>query len=594
MTSRRKTPKGQVLELGPVQKLAGIKNDPPKMAEITGSMLISLDDIDFSISQVRKGAGLSKQSISRMADSIESHGIIQPIIVQQKAGVKKFQLIAGERRARGVMMCRERYQGGEDHGLDQYHKIPAICREAVDPLTLAELMIIENGQREDLDPVDEALAIADVKKGLDSKGIQISNAELASRLGKAKSTVTEALVTAKMLELQLADKSEKDTARKNLNKTFQGIPKKLLYEVAKTIDTPYHHLVLKEVQKPNITQRKLQEFVKKHQNADPIQEPTEIVLRSQHQTAKALINTIFRIDTSSLSEEEKQDLVYEVEQKYLTEIQKHLSSNYFRNFDIKLSIVEKKRKKGQPGFEQEALQEEEINKINKKDKYIYNLNNDFNKLESRTLDAFETYVLRTVNKSLNRFKNNSINPRVLGRALKNGLSIEQFVDEYNLLVNRQWPGDNPGKALYTAIAGLVLDQYQPATPGFLNQKAFKEPEYLGQERLRLLYEINLEEERKHFEANSDFEEFLKTFPFKKKSAKGSSWEAFLELLKDSHADKTVLDVLATVRYCGEHEGRPVLVFKEGRDIDVFHMGLEDVEEMPEFNPILVLQGDLPQ
>ncbi|MFQ9401658.1 MAG: ParB/RepB/Spo0J family partition protein [Dialister sp.] len=83
-----------------------------------------------------------EKALQGLADSIKEHGVVQPVIVRPKDGT--FELIAGERRLRAAQLA----------GLSE---IPALVREYTDRET-AEIALIENLQREDLNPLEEGLA----------------------------------------------------------------------------------------------------------------------------------------------------------------------------------------------------------------------------------------------------------------------------------------------------------------------------------------------------------------------------------------------------------------------------------------------------
>ena len=83
-----------------------------------------------------------EKSLQGLADSIKEHGVVQPVIVRPKDGT--FELIAGERRLRAAQLA----------GLSE---IPALVRDYTDQET-AEIALIENLQREDLNPLEEGLA----------------------------------------------------------------------------------------------------------------------------------------------------------------------------------------------------------------------------------------------------------------------------------------------------------------------------------------------------------------------------------------------------------------------------------------------------
>jgi ParB family transcriptional regulator, chromosome partitioning protein len=113
------------------------------------------------------------ESLLALAESIEAKGLLQPLVVRALAG-GTYELIAGERRLRAAKIAK----------LDQ---VPAIVREA-DGSERLELALLENVAREDLNAVDEARACATL---VDDLGV--SKAELASRIGKSRPAVANAI-----------------------------------------------------------------------------------------------------------------------------------------------------------------------------------------------------------------------------------------------------------------------------------------------------------------------------------------------------------------------------------------------------------------
>lgn len=131
----------------------------------------------MSIEKLKPGAfqprrQFEKEKLQELAQSIKSNGILQPIIVR-KAG-DAFEIVAGERRWRASQMA----------GL---HEVPVIIKNFSDRETL-ELSIIENVQREDLNPIEEA----DGYLRLQSE-FSLSHLQIAEKVGKDRATVTNAL-----------------------------------------------------------------------------------------------------------------------------------------------------------------------------------------------------------------------------------------------------------------------------------------------------------------------------------------------------------------------------------------------------------------
>jgi ParB family chromosome partitioning protein len=130
------------------------------------------------------------ESLLALAESIEAKGVLQPLVVRALPG-GTYELIAGERRLRASKIAK----------LDE---VPAIVRDAEDSERL-ELALLENVAREDLNPVDEARACAIL---VDDLGV--SKAELASRIGKSRPAVANAIRLLDLPDdvLELIEKAE--------------------------------------------------------------------------------------------------------------------------------------------------------------------------------------------------------------------------------------------------------------------------------------------------------------------------------------------------------------------------------------------------
>jgi ParB family chromosome partitioning protein len=132
---------------------------------------IDIDRIIPNADQPRKT--FDNNTLSELATSIRTHGIVQPIVVRSlQDGV--FQIVAGERRWRAAQQAGLR-------------RVPALVRETHEHQAL-ELALVENVQREDLNPIDEAHAY---QRLLSEFGL--SQEELAGRVGKSRATVANML-----------------------------------------------------------------------------------------------------------------------------------------------------------------------------------------------------------------------------------------------------------------------------------------------------------------------------------------------------------------------------------------------------------------
>ena len=135
--------------------------------------VIAIDQIDPNPHQPRQVMG----DLSELMASIAEKGIIEPIIVRQRG--RRFQIVAGERR----------YQAAVQVGL---REIPIVIREA-DDNEIIEIALIENIQRKDLTPFEEAEAL----QGL-AERCGYTHEDMARRLGKSRTSVTESLALNQM------------------------------------------------------------------------------------------------------------------------------------------------------------------------------------------------------------------------------------------------------------------------------------------------------------------------------------------------------------------------------------------------------------
>jgi ParB family chromosome partitioning protein len=143
---------------------------PQRSASTTGSIEVPLARIRENPRQPR--LRMNDEALATLAESIRQHGVIQPILVIET--IDGYQLVAGERRVRAARMV----------GLE---RIPAIVRQLADRQQL-ELALVENLQREDLNPIEAARAYRQL---IDE--FAFSQEDLATRVGRARSTVANTL-----------------------------------------------------------------------------------------------------------------------------------------------------------------------------------------------------------------------------------------------------------------------------------------------------------------------------------------------------------------------------------------------------------------
>ncbi len=114
------------------------------------------------------------QALQELADSIRAQGVVQPVVVRPDPDGRTFELIAGERRWRAAQMA----------GL---HQFPAIVRHATDKATIA-MALIENIQRQNLNPLDEAAALQRLMTEFD-----MTHQGVAEAVGRSRTAVTNML-----------------------------------------------------------------------------------------------------------------------------------------------------------------------------------------------------------------------------------------------------------------------------------------------------------------------------------------------------------------------------------------------------------------
>ena len=143
-----------------------LDKDLPKGEDSNGSLNLLIDEVFPNRLQPRKN--FDDEKFNELERSIREHGVLQPIIVQK--GVNGYELIVGERR----------WRASKKAGLK---KIPAVIREVTD-LESLELALIENLNRQDLNPIEEA----DGYERL-TKDFGLTQEKIAKRMGKSRESV---------------------------------------------------------------------------------------------------------------------------------------------------------------------------------------------------------------------------------------------------------------------------------------------------------------------------------------------------------------------------------------------------------------------
>ena len=175
--------------------MGDLKNEPltsnVNSESQTIEKLVPVEKIYPNPNQPRKS--FQEEKLIELANSIKTKGIVQPLIVRKKKGTKEsFEIVAGERRWRAAQRA-------------QIHELPVIIKEFTD-IEVLEIAIIENVQRADLNPIEEALGYKNLMENFDhtqdglSKEIGKSRSHIANllRLLNLPSSVQELLISGQL------------------------------------------------------------------------------------------------------------------------------------------------------------------------------------------------------------------------------------------------------------------------------------------------------------------------------------------------------------------------------------------------------------
>ena len=143
----------------------------------TGAMIVKISSVEPNMDQPRKQ--FDEDALMELSESIKQYGVLHPLLVSDKKDY--YEIIAGERRWRAAKLA----------GLTE---IPVIVKEFSEQ-ELVEISLIENIQREDLNPVEEAMAY---KRLIDE--FHLKQDEIAERVGKSRTAVTNAMRLLKLSE----------------------------------------------------------------------------------------------------------------------------------------------------------------------------------------------------------------------------------------------------------------------------------------------------------------------------------------------------------------------------------------------------------
>ena len=147
-----------------------IENKQNKKEDVSRETLISINEIEPNKQQPRRK--FDEDALQELAESIKQFGVIQPLILQKRE--KFYEIIAGERRWRAARLAGVK-------------EIPAIIKD-YSPQEIVEVALIENIQREDLNPIEEALTYQRL-----IQEFQLKQDEVAERVSKSRAAVTNSM-----------------------------------------------------------------------------------------------------------------------------------------------------------------------------------------------------------------------------------------------------------------------------------------------------------------------------------------------------------------------------------------------------------------
>lgn len=154
----------------PPKAMAKVSKEDTTEVSKTGEKILKINEVEPNKKQPRKF--FNEEALQELSDSIKQHGIVQPLVVAKQKDY--YEIIAGERRWRAAKMA----------GLKE---VPVVIKD-YSPQEVMEVALIENIQREDLNPVEEARAYQNLIKEYDLK-----QEEVADRVSKSRSAITNSL-----------------------------------------------------------------------------------------------------------------------------------------------------------------------------------------------------------------------------------------------------------------------------------------------------------------------------------------------------------------------------------------------------------------
>lgn len=243
-----------------------------KEEETHGEIYVKLSKIEPNRSQPRKN--FDEEQLQQLADSMKRYGVLQPLLVQKREN--GFEIIAGERRWRAAKMA-------------DLKEVPVIVRE-YDPQQTMEIALIENVQREDLNPIEEAMAYQQLIQEFNLK-----QEEIAERVSKSRTTITNSLrllnLAKEVQQMLVENRLSSGHARALLSLEDP----KLQIELAHKIEQ--NKMSVREVEKAV----KLMGKEKKPKKEKQVDEALELVFRDLEERMKTVMGTKVNISRKDKS-----------------------------------------------------------------------------------------------------------------------------------------------------------------------------------------------------------------------------------------------------------------------------------------------------
>ena len=241
---------------------SSVKTAKAEKTEEQKEITVKLSKIEPNRDQPRKD--FNEEQLQELADSSKKYGVLQPLLVQKKES--GFEIVAGERRWRAAKLA----------GLKE---VPVVIRE-YSPQQAMEIALIENVQREDLNPIEEALAYQRLMQEF-----QLKQEEIAERVSKNRSTITNSMrllnLTPEVRQMLVENRITSGHARALL-----GVEDpKLQLELAQKIEQ--NRLSVREVEKAV----KLLGKEKKEKKKKPNDEALELIFRDLEERMKTAMGT---------------------------------------------------------------------------------------------------------------------------------------------------------------------------------------------------------------------------------------------------------------------------------------------------------------